>query len=775
MRRFPIILAVVIAALALVASVIRVQPSGFARVVGHRVLTSRIGIASPWLRKSCLLPIVNGQLYIRRVVDLTAADGSPFRAEVTLISSSAVDCEVVTTLISEAMTEWAGHETTERLVQSVRVESDAASEFVRGRLLRSSVTAQSVAVRLIVDPMLARLIPQGEVVARSRPAPPLIFIGLDGADWQLLDDYMRAGAIPNLARLVAEGASGKLATEHPPLSPLLWTTMMTGVSPLEHQILDFVRFNPTTHVKEPITSSERRAPAIWNMATNGAKRVAVFGLWATYPAEAVRGTLVSDRLFTFLYSEEAPPAGVVYPSTREKWAREQLADAQRAIDLPLMRTFLPDMSQQEFDEALATKDPYASPPNALRRILVETAVYRQLVLGELQRGVPDLTVAYFQGTDTIGHIFAPYAPPRQANISERDFARYSRVAELYFRRVDAMLGDFIRLAIASHARIMIASDHGFHWKEGRPTTLSSYATATAAKWHRVDGIYLLWGAGIAASGGHTGAGGIRQVCATLLTLSGLPPGAGVKLPPLLGAPPADRALIDYAKFYVPAPNPATPTTKATNEALANLKALGYIGSAESSRPATAIISTKTAGAFNNEGLVLKNEGKIDAAIAAFEEAMKIDPNLSSAQWNLSDLLFQQKRDLERSNELLLRSLRNGLPDSPKYVIERAIWYQRHGDPRKSLALVDAAVGVRSNDPELHMFRGRYRVDLHDCAGALADFKLVEQLKPQDAVALASAGLAEICLGDRAAATDLFRRSLAIDPNQPVLRRFLAEQ
>ncbi len=771
MRRFALVLAV-IAALVVLASFVRVQPSGFARVIGRRVLTSRIGIAPPWPRESCLVPIVNNQLYIRRAVDLHSADGSPFRAEVTFVSSEAIDCRTMTTLISEVMTEWAGHETTERLVRNFRPESDAASDYVRARLQRSGVAAQNVAVRLVVDPMLARVIPQPEVVARSRPAPPLIFVGLDGADWQLLDDYVRSGAMSNLARLVAEGTSGTLKTEHPPLSPLLWTTMMTGVSPLEHQILDFVRFNPASHVKEPITSSERRAPAIWNMATHGAKRVAVFGLWATYPAETVRGTLVSDRFFNFLYSDEEPPRGVVYPLSRETWAREQLANAQRAIDLPLMRTFLPDMSQQEFDEAVATKDPYASPPNALRRILVETEVYRRLVESELQRGAPDVTIAYFQGTDTIGHIFAPYAPPRQANISERDFARYSRIPELYFRHIDTMLGDFIRLATASHARIMIASDHGFHWKEGRPTKLSSYATATAAKWHRLHGIYVLWGPDIPRSSGHVGAGGVRQLCATLLALSGLPPDARVKGPPLPGAPTNDRGPLDYAKFYVPPPNPPTPTTKATNEALANLKALGYIGSAESSRPATAITSTKTAGAFNNEGLILKNDGKIDAAIVAFEKAMAIDPTLSSAQWNLSDLLFQQKRELDRSNDLLLRSLRNGLPDAPKYVIERAIWYQRHGDARKSLALLDSAVGARADDPELRMFRGRYRVELHDCAGALEDFKIAQQLKPQDAVAFASAGLAEMCLGDRVAAADFFRRSLAINPNQPVLQRFM---
>ena len=143
--------------------------------------------------------------------------------------------------------------------------------------------------------------------ASAASGRPVIFIGLDGADWQLLDDYIAAGAMPNLARLVREGTSGVLDTIRPPLSPLIWTSMMTGVSPLDHGILDFVQFDPKTGAKEPITSSLRRAPAIWNMASDGGKRVAALGLWATYPAESVNGTIVSDRLFTFLFKETAPP------------------------------------------------------------------------------------------------------------------------------------------------------------------------------------------------------------------------------------------------------------------------------------------------------------------------------------------------------------------------------------------------------------------------------------------------------------------------------------
>src|SRR3989442_1518104 len=80
----------------------------------------------------------------------------------------------------------------------------------------------------------------GQQAARSHATPSsaraVIFVGLDGADWQLLDDYIAGGAMPNLARLVREGTSGILDTIRPPLSPLIWTSMMTGVSPLDHGI-----------------------------------------------------------------------------------------------------------------------------------------------------------------------------------------------------------------------------------------------------------------------------------------------------------------------------------------------------------------------------------------------------------------------------------------------------------------------------------------------------------------------------------------------------------
>jgi len=662
----------------------------------------------------------------------------------------------------------------ERVLESPREASDAIASGLQRDLQKDGLTTSSISVRFELPPGWERTRPVPEVAHLARAAPPVIFIGLDGADWQLLDDYIARGLMPNLARLVREGASGYSTTEHPPLSPLLWTTMMTGVSPLEHQVLDFTHFNPSTGSKEPITSDERRAPAIWNMATMGGKRVAVLGLWATYPAEPVRGLMVSDRLFTFLYSESTPPPGIIFPQSREGWARSAVTASENTVDFKTLRTFLPWLDQRQYDQIVHEPNPYEKPGSALRRILVQTEVYRRTGTDVVAQSIPDLTIVYFEGTDTIGHIFAPYAPPKQPEITQEEYDRYHQVPELYFRRIDTILGEFLAAAERQHARIVLASDHGFQWKEERPTNMSSFATATAAKWHRNEGIILLWGLGVRAQPGHPIHGTIRQICATLAALSGLPRATNVE-PALsrLGLT-ENPAHVDYRRYFTPYQPAVTQTPQASTEEIAKLRALGYIGSGESTaaRPAAAGTSTKTAGAFNNEGLILKHDGRIADSIAAFDRALSIDPNLASPAWNLSDLLFDHHQGLDRADDLLLKALVNGLPDAPHYVIERAIKYQRGGHADRSLKLLEGAVSAKPDDAELRMFRGRYRIEQKDCSGALEDFVAAQRIRPNDPIAYTSAGLAAMCLGDRVAAQGHFRRSLELNPNQPMLQRFL---
>jgi Tfp pilus assembly protein PilF len=604
----------------------------------------------------------------------------------------------------------------------------------------------------------------------------VIFVGLDGADWQLLDGYMQAGLMPNLAALAREGRTAVLTTLHPPLSPLVWTTMMTGTSPLDHGILDFTRRNPETGDLEPITSAERRVPAIWNLATEAGRSVAIFGLWATWPAEPVRGLLVADRLSSFT-SRNSPPPGVVYPSAEERWAREMLAKADREVDYDALHAYLPWLGNPEYDRWKAAPDPYAHPVSALRRILVETRAYHALATSWLAREKPDLAVVYFQGTDTLGHVFAPYAPPRQDTVSEDDFQRFSKVPELYFAEVDRLLGDYRKLAEASGAVLMIASDHGFRWKEGRPSQLSSAGAATAGRWHRDEGIYLIRGPGVPASEAR-GEGNVIQICGTLMNLLGMPPSGGVAGPPLTGVEASPDVLANYREHWRPAAAVQATDPKASQDAgqeeIEKLKALGYIGSSsgKTEKPSEAG-STRTAASYNNEGLLRRERGEMDAALAAFENALNLEPDSASALWNLSDLLHSQQRDLDRSDDLLVRALAAGLPDGVDYAAARAVLYTRSGEAERGLRLLDRTLEARPADPRLHLLRGRYHLERHHCQQALTDFEAATA-DPRSALAQSSAGVARLCLNDSAGAAGNFRRSLAIDPNQPEIRRALGQ-
>jgi len=766
----------------LVATFVRTQPSDcamvFRRANSVAVRAQRVYVRPLLGGDQCRVTLIGGRLAFDDSVTATSAsaDEVPLHIRFTYDIPASIPsdwpqgdwCGSLRARVEAGVIDASRSETADSFLADRRAAGDRIAAGVEHELQRAGIRADAVSARLDLPPGFERLRIVPEVARLAHDARPVIFIGLDGADWQLLDEYMANGSMPNLKRLVATGAGGILETDYPPLSPLVWTTMMTGVGPLDHAILDFTRFNPYTHDKEPITSDERRAPAIWNMLTYAGKQTAVYGLWATYAAEPVHGLNVSDRLFTFLYSDTDKPAGVVWPPSRQAWSERTLSDAEGSVDVARMRQYLPLLTDDEFASLARRENPYADPPAALRRILVETEVYSRLSQSYMgSRGnLPDLSIIYLQGTDTAGHVFAPFSPPKQPQVSQADYDRYNGVPARYFHEIDDLLGRYTEIADQKGATLMIASDHGFFWREGRPTQISSTATATAAKWHRKEGIYLLRGPGIAAAPGHPLRGSVRQVLSTLLALTGMPslPGAA---PPLPGAP-RPSAPFEYRQTFVrAAPPPPPPSGRAASEEIAKLKALGYIGSNESTHSASGTNDTKTAGALNNEGLILRNEHRIDDAIAAFNRALAIDPKYASAMWNLSETLFDANRDLDRADTLLVAALQNGLTDAPRFAIVRSIAYERSSRGDRSLRLLEQAVAASPDDGELRMFRGRYRMDRHDCPGALDDFLAAERQQPGNALAFASAGLAQMCTGDAASARDSFAQARRLDPNMPL--------
>jgi Flp pilus assembly protein TadD len=622
---------------------------------------------------------------------------------------------------------------------------------------------RQVAVLLVVVAAAAAAFTAVRRNAASAPRR-VVVVGLDGADWQLLDGYVTSGAMPNLARLAREGRTGTLRSLVPSLSPLVWTTIATGVSPLQHGILDFTRFNPQTGQREPITSDERRVKAVWEMAGDSGRDVAVFGLWATHPAEPVRGLMVSDRLFSF-QRDEAPPPGVVYPAAEEQRVLAARRRFESEVDLSVLQGYLPWLDAAQYSTFQASGDPYGHPATALRRILVETRLYHHLAIDWLRRMRPALTFVYFQGTDSAGHVFASYAPPRQPAIAQEEFDRYSAVPERYFREVDGLLGEYRAAAEEQGAAILVVSDHGFLWGEGRPTRSDGHALATAGFWHRDDGIYLLWGDGIAPTPSR-GEASVRQVAATVLALLGLPRAAGIEGPALGGVPESAQSK-DYGPRTTVARGSADP---AAEEALEKLRALGYLGGREAAARPEGEKGTRTPGSYNNEGVLLREAGRLDEARRAFEEAVRVDPHAPTPAYNLSLLLADS--DPERADALLLGALADGLGEGPRVVVATAGKHQQAGDAARARRLIDGAVERRPLDAGLRLVRGQLRLEERDCAGALADFDAARRLVPRAALAHGLAGTALLCLGREAEGRAALEKSLELDPSQSQLRDLL---
>jgi len=86
-----------------------------------------------------------------------------------------------------------------------------------------------------------------------------VILGFDGMDPELAERFMNEGKLPNLAKLREKGTFTKLRTTFPAISPVAWSTFMTGVNPGKHNIYDFLA-RDTSNYLPFLSSAEIKGP-----------------------------------------------------------------------------------------------------------------------------------------------------------------------------------------------------------------------------------------------------------------------------------------------------------------------------------------------------------------------------------------------------------------------------------------------------------------------------------------------------------------------------------
>lgn len=121
-------------------------------------------------------------------------------------------------------------------------------------------------------------------------------LGLDGATWDILRPLSEQGALPNLARLMRQGASGTLGSVFPPLSPVAWTGVMTGKNSGKHGVFEFLE-----HAHNPLNGRVNSSRAIqselvWETAGRHGKKTVAGGVPMSYPPRSAPGFYLGDFL-----------------------------------------------------------------------------------------------------------------------------------------------------------------------------------------------------------------------------------------------------------------------------------------------------------------------------------------------------------------------------------------------------------------------------------------------------------------------------------------------
>lgn len=257
-------------------------------------------------------------------------------------------------------------------------------------------------------------------VMRKGPAKaaPLLVIGIDGGEWRVVRRMWQDGELPNLRRLADRGSTASLRSAYN-ASPVIWTTIATGVTPAEHGITDFVV--PSAHGDVPISSAVRRAPALWTMLTQAHRRVCVLGWWGSWPAEDVNGVVVSDRALLHLDARVSPAAYL--PKLAE--------DVERARTLPY---FAMSDEPELRDAVMAT---------AARRLVGEDPG-------------PDLLLLYFRSSDVVSH----HHWKEFEAVENLPRPRAGSPVQRVYRAIDAAIGEVLRAA-RERFNVLVVSDHGF--------------------------------------------------------------------------------------------------------------------------------------------------------------------------------------------------------------------------------------------------------------------------------------------------------------------------
>jgi len=170
----------------------------------------------------------------------------------------------------------------------------------------------------------------------------VVIVGLDGLDPDLTRRFIDEGKLPNFAALESEGCFRKLRTTYPAISPVAWSSFITGANPGKHNIFDFLTRNKKSYLPDlssaqigsptrtmrigkytiplgkPVIKLFRKGKPFWSYLGEKGILSAILRVPITFPPEKFKGMLLSAMCVPDLKGTQGT---FIFYSTEEKGTR----------------------------------------------------------------------------------------------------------------------------------------------------------------------------------------------------------------------------------------------------------------------------------------------------------------------------------------------------------------------------------------------------------------------------------------------------------------------